>query len=381
MKIALLGYGTVGGGVYQLLADREDITVKYVLDRIPHPELGQQSITDFSVILADDEVDTVVELIGGTEPAGSYIAAALQAGKNVVSANKHLLAEQYNVLPALAKEKGVSLRATAAVGGGIPWLVNLQRTKRLGQVTEVGGIMNGTTNFILDAMHRKGYDFASVLADAQKLGYAEADPSADIDGLDIQRKLILSANIAFDVSLTEQQVPVFGIRHITKADVDSFKEAGLVCKLYASARINAEGAVAAVVEPTLFAADALEASVPSNFNIVTAVSQFAGRQSFFGQGAGRWPTAYAVVQDLIDLAERPMPFYSQSSQPAVMDELSGQRRYYVRYTVDTWFMDGVVEKRMGCGVVTRPVCPAEMHAWAKEACKCDPHIFFAALNG
>ena len=376
MVVALLGHGTVGGGVYELLKNRSDITVKYVLDRSPIAELGAVSVTDFSTILNDGEVDTVVEVMGGLEPAHEYMVAAMRAGKNIVTANKHLLAVYYDELTTLAKETGIGFRTSAAVGGGIPWLPNLQRLKRIGAVNEICGIMNGTTNYILSMMHKKGYDYESVLHDAQSFGYAEADPTADIEGYDIQRKLMISANIAFDASLTEQQVPAAGIAGLTREDI-----AGYVCKLYATAKRVADGAILAVVEPTLFKAETLEAAAPANYNLITAVSEYAGRQSFFGEGAGRWPTAAAVVQDLLDLCERKQGFYTQLSQPLPSNNMCEERRYYVRYIVDTWFMDGCVEKRWGNGVLTRPVSPAQMHSWYVEARSNDPGIFFAALQG
>ena len=381
MVVALLGHGTVGGGVYELLKNRSDITVKYVLDRSPIAELGAVSVTDFSTILNDGEVDTVVEVMGGLEPAHEYMVAALRAGKNIVTANKHLLAAYYDELTTLAKETGTGFRTSAAVGGGIPWLPNLQRLKRIGAVNEICGIMNGTTNYILSMMHKKGYDYESVLHDAQSFGYAEADPTADVEGYDIQRKLMISANIAFDASLTEQQVPAAGIAGITREDIAGFNEMGYVCKLYATAKRVADGAILAVVEPTLFKAETLEAAVPANYNLITAVSEYAGRQSFFGEGAGRWPTAAAVVQDLLDLCERKQGFYTQLSQPLPSNNMCEERRYYVRYIVDTWFMDGCVEKRWGNGVLTRPVSPAQMHSWYVEARRNDPSIFFAALQG
>jgi homoserine dehydrogenase len=381
MVVALLGHGTVGGGVYELLKNRSDITVKYVLDRSPIAELGAVSVTDFSTILNDGEVDTVVEVMGGLEPAHGYMVAAMRAGKNIVTANKHLLAAYYDELTTLAKETGIGFRTSAAVGGGIPWLPNLQRLKRIGAVNEVCGIMNGTTNYILSTMHKKGYDYESVLRDAQSFGYAEADTTADIEGYDIQRKLMISANIAFDARLTEQQVPAAGIAGITREDIAGFNEMGYVCKLYATAKRVADGAILAVVEPTLFKAETLEAAVPANYNLITAVSEYAGRQSFFGEGAGRWPTAAAVVQDLLDLCERKQGFYTQLSQPLPSNNMCEERRYYVRYIVDTWFMDGCVEKRWGNGVLTRPVSPAQMHSWYVEARSNDPGIFFAALQG
>ena len=289
MNIALLGYGTVGGGVYELLKDRQDITVKYVLDKAPIPELGERSVTDFSVILQDGEIDTVVEVMGGSEPALQYLTGAMHAGKNIVTANKQLLAEHYDTVTSVAKETGVGFRSSAAVGGGIPWLPNLQRQKRLGQIAEVCGIMNGTTNYILDVMHKKGYDYDSVLQDAQRLGYAEADPTADIEGLDVRRKLMISANVAFDTSLTEQQVPVAGIAGITREDIAGFNEQGYVCKLYATARRVKDGAVMAVVEPTLFKAETSISSPP--FRNTPGVKASLGK----GRAAGPPPLPWCRI--------------------------------------------------------------------------------------
>ena len=192
MNIGLLGFGVVGGGVLELTQSRSDIAVSRVLLRSPKAGLPEGLATyDFNDILTDDAIDTVVEVMGGLHPAYEYVSAALARGKNVVTANKALIAAYYTELTALAREKGAALRCTAAVGGGIPWLTNLERVKRLDTVCAVGGIMNGTTNFIMDAMHKAPVDFPAILKEAQDLGYAEADPSADIDGDDIRRKLCI----------------------------------------------------------------------------------------------------------------------------------------------------------------------------------------------
>ena len=203
MNIGLLGFGVVGRGVYDMLAGRDDIRAVWVLCRRDLGELTARTTYEMQDILDDPAVDTVVEVMGGLHPAYEYVAAALRAGKNVVSSNKYLMCRYYDELTALANEHGAALRCTAAVGGGIPWLTNLEKAAHANHISRVWGILNGTTNYIMDAMHGSDADFADVLAQAQALGYAEADPSADIDGLDIQRKLILSANVAFGVSLRE----------------------------------------------------------------------------------------------------------------------------------------------------------------------------------
>ena len=244
MIIGLMGFGTIGAGVYELAKSREDLTVRYVLDIRPL-EIPEWT-TRAEDLFEDAEVDTVIEVMGGLHPAYEFVTAALKAGKNVVTANKYLVATYYDELIALAKEKGVAFRCTAAVGGGISWLTSLERVRRLEPVVALEGIMNGTTNYILTNMAKNGLSFETALSEAQALGYAEADPSADIDGLDVMHKLLLSANIAFDASLNKEEIDVFGIRNITDDDVWNFKSRNLTCKLLARA-FRKDGKIAAFV--------------------------------------------------------------------------------------------------------------------------------------
>ena len=352
MNIGLLGFGVVGRGVYDMLADRDDIRAAWVLCRRDLGELTAKTTYDIQDILSDPAVDTVVEVMGGLHPAYEYVAAALRAGKNVVSSNKYLMCRYYDELNALAKEHGAALRCTAAVGGGIPWLTNLEKAARANHISRVWGILNGTTNYIMDAMHHSDVDFADVLAQAQALGYAEADPSADIDGLDIQRKLILSANVAFGVSLREADVPVSGIRNVRKADI----------------------------EPTLLGSDALEAAVPANFNLISMDGDRMGVQSFFGQGAGRYPTAYNVVQDLVDITRGAHAFYTDSFVPAVPDNAGVQHRYYVRTRAALPELAALAEGDWEGAVITQPVPVSRMHALMAQALEQDSESFFAALQ-
>lgn len=377
MKIALLGFGTVGGGVYRLIENRSDMEVKYVLDLRELPELGSKLVHDFDVIVNDPEIDTVVEAMGGLHPSYEFASASLQAGKNYVTANKHLICHYYKELTAFAAQSGASLRCTAAAGGGIPWLVNLARARRIDRITSLTGIMNGTTNYIMDTMLSGTVSFADALAEAQRLGYAEANPAADIDGLDIQRKLIISSNIAFDSLLEEQDVPTFGIRTVTDGDIRTFTEAGYVCKLIATGVRTADG-VAAYVEPTLVTGRDLEAAVPSNFNLISYTGEYVGLQSYFGQGAGRYPTACNVVQDCIDLLGGAKDFYGScgGSVPCSCDE--AEHAYYVRTAAPDAWLQSVTDRRLGDGVVTKPVSVAKMHAWA--AASEDQALFFAGIR-
>ena len=378
MKIGLLGFGVVGRGVYDILSDREDVSVGAVLARRDLGQLSCAVTRDMQDILNDPEIDTVVEVMGGLHPAFEYVSGALKAGKNVVTSNKHLLCHYYKELNALAAENGVVLRGTAAVGGGIPWLTNLEKAARANAISKVSGIMNGTTNYIMDAMHKSDVDFADVLKKAQELGYAEADPSADIDGWDIQRKLIISAGVAFGVCLHEDDVPVFGIRHGSAADIKRFQARCRTCKLIASAEKLLDS-VAAYVEPTLLTSDALEAAVPANFNLISLEGEHCGKQSFFGQGAGRYPTAYNVVQDLLDIQSGVQGFYTDKFADASTNNAGALHRYYVRTNAKLPALDAVVEENWDGAVVTLPVSVAQMHELAKSMLAEDDKSFFAAL--
>ncbi len=371
MKIGLLGFGVVGRGVYDLTADRDDIQVAKVicLEDVTLPDA--EVTRDFNSILTDDSIDTVVEAMGGLHPAYEFVRAAIEAGKNIVTSNKALMATFYDELIPLAKEKGVLIRCTAAVGGGIGWLSELERARRSQTIQQVGGIMNGTCNYILDSMTRLGQDYDEALSQAQKLGYAEANPTTDVDGIDTWHKVILSSNIAFGISVDAQTVPAAGIRHIKAEDVKSFKEHGLVCKLL-STGIMEDGKLSAFVHPTLVPVGEPEAAVPANYNLITLIGSASGRMSFYGQGAGRYPTAYNVVQDCTDVL-RGNGFYSPYGGKVAADN-SLLRQFYVRGESDAWLEENKQEN-WGNAIITKPVSVAAMHAWLKD----HPGTFIAAL--
>ena len=379
MNIGLLGCGVVGGGILDFCAGREDLTVTKVLVRRPRPDLGALAVTDIADIVNDEAIGIVAEVMGGLHPAYEYICAALKAGKHVVTANKAVISAYYPELTGLARECGVSLRCTAAVGGGIPWLTNLERCKRLDSICELGGIMNGTTNFIMDAMHASPVSFPEILKQAQELGYAEADPSADIDGDDVRRKLTISANIAFDALVQEEDIPMFGIRTVTDGDIRAFKAHGFVCKLLATAKA-AEGGVCAFIEPTLVDSHDLEAAVPKNFNLITYCGEKVGRHSFFGQGAGRYPTAFNAVEDCLDIVAGKPGFYTQAMKPAPVLCGGEAHPYYVRTTCPDAFLQSVTVEQWGDGVVTACVSVEEMLRWGRAQLAKDPGCFLAGIR-
>ena len=367
MKIGLCGFGVVGRGVYEITEARSDMQVTKVLclEDIQLPDA--EAVKDFSLILNDPEIDTVVEAMGGLHPSFEFVSAALKAGKNVVTSNKALVCSFYDELIPLANKMGVKLRCTAAVGGGIGWLSELERSRRCQNISQVGGIMNGTCNYILDNMTRKGSDYSETLRQAQKLGYAEANPATDVEGIDTWHKVILSANIAFGISLDKQSVPVAGISHISAADVEQFKAHGRVCKLISTGKRTASG-FSAYVQPTLVSEGTPESAVPLNYNLITFIGETSERMSFFGQGAGRYPTAYNVVQDLVDVLSG-KGFYAPYGAPQLADN-SEKLRYYVR---GSW--KGEITDNWGDAVITGAVAVSDMHAWLKE----NPQAFVAAL--
>ena len=368
MNIGLLGFGVVGRGVYEITCAREDMQVKKVLclEDIDLPDA--EAVKNIASIVEDPQIDTVVEAMGGLHPAYEFVRAAIENGKNVVTSNKALVCTFYDELLPLVKEKGVSFRCTAAVGGGIGWLSELERSRRVQTINEVGGIMNGTCNYILDNMTRLGGNYDEVLKQAQKLGYAEANPSTDVDGIDTWHKVILSSNIAFGVSLDKETVPVAGIRNITKEDVANFTAHGLVCKLISTGKRNGEG-FSVYVQPTLVAAGEPEAAVPMNYNLITFIGETSDRMSFFGQGAGRYPTAYNVVQDLVDVLSG-KGFYAPYGGKVAADN-SVKLSWYVR---GDWKREAA--ESWGNAKIVEGVSVTEMHAWIKE----NPEAFVAAIR-
>ena len=371
MRIGLLGFGVVGRGAYEIIQARKDMRVAKVLC-LEDVTLPDAEVTkDFQQILADGTIDTVIEAMGGLHPAYEFVRAAIEAGKNVVSSNKALVCTFYDELLPLAQSKGVQFRCTAAVGGGIGWLSELERARRVQKLQQVGGIMNGTCNYILDSMTRLGLSYTDALKQAQSLGYAEANPSTDVEGIDTWHKVILSSNIAFGISLDRESVPVSGISTITAGDVEQFAAHGYVCKLVSTGK-RKDGSCSAYVQPTLFPQGAPEAAVPSNYNLITLIGETSGRMSFYGQGAGRYPTAYNVVQDCVDLLEG-KGFYSPYGETvtAVNDD---KLCYYVRGAADSWLESHRAES-WGEALVTKPVAVSEMHKWLKA----HPDSFIAAI--
>ena len=314
VNVAILGFGTVGSGVAEVLTTngglidhRVDdlVRLKYILDvrDFPDSPYADLFVKDFAVIENDPELDIVVETIGGAKIALDFTNRALKAGKSVVTSNKELVATHGYELLQLAREHGCSYLFEASVGGGIPILRPLTSCLAANQLEQVTGILNGTTNYILTRMIRAGLTFDQALAEAQANGYAEKDPTADVDGHDACRKICILASLAFGRHVHPDQVPTQGIRNVTLADADYAASADYKIKLLGRALRQPEGKVCAFVAPHLVPGDNPLSGVEDVFNAIAVTGNAIGDVMFYGRGAGKLPTASAVVADVIDIAK------------------------------------------------------------------------------
>ncbi len=310
--IGILGHGTVGSGVAEVLLRNGNgiekktgtvLTIKKIFDRNSFPDLPYSHLftRDISEVLDDPEIDIVVETMGGLEPAYSYTKRALESGKFVVTSNKELVAEYGPLLQKIAHQHHVEYFYEASVGGGIPIIRPLRQCLAANNIYEITGILNGTTNFILTEMRKKGKDFETALSEAQARGYAERDPSADICGFDAQRKIAILSSIAFGQKVLYTDINAEGISRITKEDMLSAEELGYVIKLVAHATRMGDG-IYAMVSPIMLPLSHPLADVEDVFNAVLVRGDAIGDVLFYGRGAGKYPTASAVIGDIIEAA-------------------------------------------------------------------------------
>ncbi|OUN14496.1 MULTISPECIES: homoserine dehydrogenase [unclassified Flavonifractor] len=313
VNVAILGFGVVGSGVAEVLATNgphidkkvdDLIRLKYILDvrDFPDSPFADKVIHDFSIIENDPEVNIVVETIGGAKVALDFTRRALAAGKSVVTSNKELVAEHGCELLKLAQEKGVSYLFEASVGGGIPIIRPLNQCLAANEIEEIAGILNGTTNYILTRMIRAGLSFDAALKEAQQNGYAEQDPTADIEGHDACRKICILSSLSFGRHVYPSQVPTEGITGVTLADVAYADACGKKIKLLGRAIRRPDGKVCAFVAPHLVDVENPLSGVEDVFNAIAVKGNAIGDVMFYGRGAGKLPTASAVVADVIDAA-------------------------------------------------------------------------------
>ena len=344
IHVALLGFGVVGSGTAEVLTQNKSIierkvgqpvSIKYILDLRDFPDspFADRIVHDFNIIVNDPEVSVVAEMMGGSHPAYDFTLACLKAGKSVVTSNKEVVANFGTELLTIAKENGVSYLFEASVGGGIPIIRPLREDLSSNNVTAISGILNGTTNYILTRMDNEGASFADVLKDAQRLGYAEANPAADVEGLDAARKIVILAAMAFGKRLNPNEILCEGITSVTAADSELAKEMGYAIKLIGyTTRMN--GRILAMVSPRLVSRYNPIHGVNDVNNGILVNADMVGQVMFYGPGAGKLPTASAVAGDLIDvMAHTPAGVISPVWVDAEPDQIADPETYVCRHLV------------------------------------------------
>lgn len=379
MKVAVLGFGVVGQGVYEMLRTCPLFEAGPVLVR-PGKADAPFKVDDIEKIVDDESVDAVAEVMGGVDVAYAYGVKALKAKKHFVTSNKALVSARGVELDALARENGVGFLFSAACGGAVPFLHNLELARQSDEIEALGGILNGTTNYMLDRMQSEGLGYEEALSEAQALGYAEADPTADVTGLDALRKIMLGCAVAYD-RLPVEGLCNEGIDSLTAADVAHFQGKGLTCRLLAKGGL-AEGKLYAYVQPALLSADAPECAVKKNFNMAKYLGKNSGQIVLMGQGAGRYPTASAVIRDLecIRLGQREMLHelceYSKAENDGCLCT------YYVRMPKACEAEFELAESEaQGDAVyaITKPISVKAMHEKVRALRKGGMPIFFAEI--
>ncbi|MDD7337803.1 MAG: homoserine dehydrogenase [Ruminococcus sp.] len=346
MYIAIMGYGTVGSGVAEVIANNHEsivkkssqpeLEVKYILDLrdFPGDVNEKKMIKDFNIILNDPEVAVVVETMGGLHPAYEFVSSCLSAGKSVVTSNKELVAAKGDELLKIAKDKNVNFLFEASVGGGIPIIRPISQCLAANRIDEIAGILNGTTNFILTMMIDKNMSFEDALKLAQDNGYAEKDPTADVEGHDACRKICILAALCFGKHVYPKDVHTEGITKITLTDVEYVRSWGGVIKLIARASRVGEDKISAIVSPALVKNSSQLAGVNDVFNAILVRGDATGDVVFYGKGAGKLPTASAVVADILDCArhmtERKDFGWESGTDNYVVDYTELETALYVR---------------------------------------------------
>lgn len=379
MKVAVLGYGVVGQGVYQMLQTCPLFEAGAVLVR-PGKADAPFKVDDIDKIVNDDSVDAVAEVMGGVDTAYAYGVKALKAGKHFVTSNKALVSARGVELAELARENGVGFLFSAACGGAVPFLHNLELARQSDEIDALGGILNGTTNYMLDRMQSQGLGYEDALSEAQQLGYAEADPTADVTGLDALRKIMLGCAVAYD-KLPVDGLYNEGIDSLRASDVTHFQSKGLTCRLLAKGGIT-DGKLYAYVQPALLPADAPECAVKANFNMAKYLGKNSGQIVLMGQGAGRYPTASAVLRDLECILFGQRKMLSENCEYSKAENDGCLCSYYVRMPkvcAGEFELESKEEQGDVVYAITKPVSVKAMHEKVRALRKGGMPIFFAEV--
>ncbi|HKM29270.1 MAG TPA: homoserine dehydrogenase [Bacilli bacterium] len=335
IKIAILGLGTVGFGVYDII-DKAPYLKNVVVSKILDQDLTKQKLVskaevtiNYNDIINDKDIKIVVETMGAGEFSYHCIKRALAAKKHVITANKEVIALHLDELNNLKIKNKVSLLYEAAVGGGIPLIYPLYEIVKVNEVDEIVGILNGTTNFMLTKMFQDGLSFASSLKLAQDKGFAEADPTADLEGLDMVRKIAILSSIAYQGEIDINEIDHFGITTLNDLDLANIKKLGGVLKLVATSKRNKDK-ISQYIEPTIFPRNNIFSTVNEEYNLVAINASINGNLKFYGKGAGRYPTANAIVNDIIAIVEGRQNYTFANINKLEMVDASESNKYYVR---------------------------------------------------
>lgn len=387
MVVSILGHGIVGKGVWDMLQGRSEFTVRNVLVK-----KGEKTepfmVESFDEVWKDDS-ELVIECMGGVDPAFEFASKCIQAGKNFISSNKALVAAHGIELAAMAREKGVSFLFSAACGGAIPILQNLCLARKSDSILWAGGILNGTTNFILDSMDRRGLLFDDALSEARALGYAEADPTADISGMDTMRKIMLISMVAYDV-LPNSDYNLEGIQSVSDKDFAVANAMGYTIRLMGRCGLSQSGRLYAYVQPVLCPATDIFAGVRKNTNLAQYQGQSSGLMGFSGQGAGRYPTASAILRDVWSVLAGQKQMLDEKCLVgfARNDSAECEKSFFVRIDED---LEKQLEEKVGIErivrksdcfsfVITRTVSVRDMHDAVSELRRGGRNIFFAEMK-
>lgn len=368
-NVAIVGLGVVGSGVFDLLKHNKVAGVKSVVDVVQKPNV---TTSNFDDVLNDKNVNIVIETVGGVSVAYDYAKKSLKHGKHLITANKKLISEHGEELTNLAYENGVALLYSAACGGGIPFLQNLRNARKMDEIDSFGGILNGTTNFILDKMHREKLSYKVALAKAQQLGYAELDPSSDVSGTDTAYKITLGCMVAYNVFVNVKDMNVYGISTIDDVDVQYAEKHHARVRLCGRAERKGDK-ISAFVEPVFVAENSIESSILENINHAWYQCKNCGTFSFTGQGAGKWPTGSNVVRDILSVQQGDFYFTKKENNSKLKVDNSGEKhKYYVRFKRDNYnaIPEKWIEKKEVdwdyCFVITKEIQLVEINNLLKD---------------
>lgn len=365
MNIAILGLGTVGFGVYDIIANN-DYFKGFFVTKVLDKDMSKKSLvkeyttvtSNYDDILKDKDISVIVETMGAKDFSYLCIKRALEKGKSVITANKEVMSVHLQELTRLKEENGCSLYYEASVGGGIPIMASLFELVKINEVSKISGILNGTTNFILTKMFKEGISFTESIEEAKREGFAEADPTNDLEGLDMVRKISILSQIAYKAEIDINDIYHFGITNINDDDVKNIKNLGLMLKLVASSQI-VDNNLSIQIEPVIIGKNNIFSSISYENNIIEVLSNINGPLSFIGKGAGRYPTANAICNDLISIIEKKKNYSFVCQSKINVCPININSQYYIRLKDNEWISNDLIEFKRDTYLLTKTISRKE----------------------